>query len=251
MEYTWINPKLSAELKFNVLETTKKLYNKIFPSKDINLSENPREELRKYFITSNIKFNHKIHEYINKILSIENKINAKKLKSDMKLVLYQGDITELEVDVIVIPTNFKGMGCFDACHDCIENLVHSKAGPMLREECFRCMGETTLNPCSFFITSSFNLPSSHILHVRVPLLEENKMYDCYNKILDYCKTLKFKQIAFPLLSSEIDNNNNAFEKNIKICLRAIRKWLKDNNSDTQIIIVAKNKQEYDMFNKIN
>src|SRR5687768_8808657 len=58
-----------------------------------------------------------------------------------RLYLYKGDITKLEVDVIVNAANDKMLGCFNPTHKCIDNIIHSKAGPRLRMECRKLMNK--------------------------------------------------------------------------------------------------------------
>src|SRR5699024_2118562 len=42
--------------------------------------------------------------------------------------LWQGDITQLKVDGIVNAANSQLLGCFEANHNCIDNIIHTKAG---------------------------------------------------------------------------------------------------------------------------
>ena len=45
------------------------------------------------------------------------------LSSDERIVLWQGDITTLEVDAIVNAANSGMRGCFHALHSCIDNSI--------------------------------------------------------------------------------------------------------------------------------
>jgi len=49
--------------------------------------------------------------------------------------LWLGDITSLKCDAIVNAANKWLLGCFRPLHPCIDNAVHSAAGPKLREDC--------------------------------------------------------------------------------------------------------------------
>ncbi|WP_143708959.1 hypothetical protein [[Flexibacter] sp. ATCC 35208] len=46
-------------------------------------------------------------------------------------ILWQGDITTLQVDAIVNAANSQLLGCFHPFHKCIDNAIHSAAGPRL------------------------------------------------------------------------------------------------------------------------
>src|SRR2546429_6437426 len=50
-----------------------------------------------------------------------------------KFILWQGDITQLNADAIVNAANKYMLGCFQPLHACIDNAIHSAAGPQLRE----------------------------------------------------------------------------------------------------------------------
>lgn len=56
---------------------------------------------------------------------------------DTRLHLWRGDITTLAVDAIVNAANSALLGCFRPGHTCIDNAIHSVAGPRLREDCHR------------------------------------------------------------------------------------------------------------------
>ncbi|MBT2738885.1 macro domain-containing protein [Bacillus sp. ISL-7] len=54
-------------------------------------------------------------------------------------MLWQGDITQLNADAIVNAANKYMLGCFQPLHACIDNAIHSAAGPQLREDCVTIM----------------------------------------------------------------------------------------------------------------
>lgn len=57
------------------------------------------------------------------------------VKPDGRIYLWQGDITALKVDVIVNAANSQMCGCFHPMHNCVDNIIHSKAGIELRLCC--------------------------------------------------------------------------------------------------------------------
>ena len=62
-----------------------------------------------------------------------------KIKNSNKIILYQGDITKLKIDIIVNAGNSDGLGCFNPCHECIDNQIHTFSGIKLRLECYEIM----------------------------------------------------------------------------------------------------------------
>ena len=51
------------------------------------------------------------------------------------IYLWQGDITTLACDAIVNAANSGMTGCYQPCHGCIDNCIHTYAGIQLRNEC--------------------------------------------------------------------------------------------------------------------
>jgi len=60
---------------------------------------------------------------------------------DPRIVLWQGDITRLKTDAIVNAANSALLGCFQPCHSCIDNIIHTCAGIQLRLACHALMTE--------------------------------------------------------------------------------------------------------------
>ena len=56
-----------------------------------------------------------------------------------QLMLWRGDITTLACDAIVNAANSALLGCFRPDHPCIDNAIHAKAGPRLRNDCAQIM----------------------------------------------------------------------------------------------------------------
>ena len=54
---------------------------------------------------------------------------------DKNLHLWKGDITRIQADAIVNAANAQLLGCFQPCHGCIDNAIHTFAGIELRQEC--------------------------------------------------------------------------------------------------------------------
>ncbi|KAH6620293.1 hypothetical protein C7974DRAFT_230057 [Boeremia exigua] len=96
-------------------------------------------------------------------------------KPDVRLKLWQGDITTLADDVTAITNaaNSRMLGCFQPTHKCIDNVIHSFAGPRLRQECFsiiETMG-TDLPVGDAISTKGYCLPSPYIIHTVGPQLD--------------------------------------------------------------------------------
>ncbi|KAF9887639.1 hypothetical protein FE257_009732 [Aspergillus nanangensis] len=126
--------------------------------------------------------------------------NPSSLQS-IRLSLWKGDITTLtDVTAIVNAANSELLGCFRPEHRCIDNVIHSAAGPGLRDACSRLMlGQGHPEPTgSVKVTSGFNLPSQWVLHTVGPQLNarqsperihREQLAQCYRSCLDASERL--------------------------------------------------------------
>ena len=89
------------------------------------------------------------------------------------LYLWQGDITTLRCDAIVNAANSGMTGCYQPCHSCIDNCIHTFAGVRLRLHCGQLMeaqgheeptGRAKLTP-------AYNLPCRYVLHTVGPIVQ--------------------------------------------------------------------------------
>lgn len=57
------------------------------------------------------------------------------------IYIWKGDITRLKVGAIVNAANSGMTGCYQPCHNCIDNCIHTYAGIQLRLTCAKIMEE--------------------------------------------------------------------------------------------------------------
>ena len=88
------------------------------------------------------------------------------------IYLWQGDITLLSCDCIVNAANSQLLGCFQPCHSCIDNAIHTYSGIQLRIACDELMTKQGYEEPTgkAKITSAFNLPCKYILHTVGPIV---------------------------------------------------------------------------------
>jgi O-acetyl-ADP-ribose deacetylase (regulator of RNase III) len=90
-----------------------------------------------------------------------------------KVGVWQGDITLLCVDAIVNAANAYMLGCNLPDHACIDNAIHSAAGPALRSACRSVMesnGSVLAQPGQAIITPGFLLPAKFVIHTLGPVI---------------------------------------------------------------------------------
>lgn len=89
------------------------------------------------------------------------------------LYLWQGDITRLKVGAIVNAANSGMTGCYQPCHNCIDNCIHTYAGIQLRNYCSELMRrqghEEPTGQAK--ITPAFNLPCDYVIHTVGPIVQ--------------------------------------------------------------------------------
>ena len=88
------------------------------------------------------------------------------------LFIWRGDITRLRVGAIVNAANSGMTGCYQPCHNCIDNCIHTYAGIQLRNCCNDMMqAQGYEEPTGQAkITPAFNLPCDHVIHTVGPIV---------------------------------------------------------------------------------
>lgn len=124
--------------------------------------------------------------------------------------LWQGDITRLGIDGIVNAANSRMQGCFIACHNCIDNIIHTNAGIMLRRECARVsesLGGSLGVGCAA-VTGGYNLPCRYVIHTVGPRVEGSPepkdmeaLSDCYKNCIIQAKAFDMRSLAFCCIST--------------------------------------------------
>lgn len=115
---------------------------------------------------------------------------------DINLSLWQGDITTLTgLTAITNAANSQGLGCFQPPHRCIDNIIHSWAGPRLRHECNELMQSRgrEIEPGEAIVTGAYCLAADHVVHTVGPqlrrgaggptALQKEQLARCYASVL--------------------------------------------------------------------
>lgn len=152
--------------------------------------------------------------------------------------LWQGDITRLRCGAIVNAANSQMLGCFQPCHDCIDNCIHSFAGVQLRAECGENMarlrrryGPSYEQPTAVpMLTKAYNLPADKVIHVVGPIVDgalsarhERALLDCYKNVLDMCLENGIKSVAFCGISTGVFRFPR--ERAAQISVDTVERWL--------------------------
>ena len=171
------------------------------------------------------------------IPSIAESLGSKRPFAD-KLSLWQGDITCLALDAIVNAANSRMLGCFQPCHSCIDNCIHTYAGIQLRADCHRQMqalrgryGRNYEQPTALpMLTDGYNLPAKKVVHIVGPIVYdvltpelENDLADCYRNTLDLCAENGLRSVAFCSISTGVFRFPK--ERASEIAVQTVTEWL--------------------------
>lgn len=130
------------------------------------------------------------------------------------IFLWEGDITRLNADAIVNAANKTLLGCFLPGHNCIDNLIHSRAGMQMRNDCAKIMAQQGRSEeCGDTkVTRAYNLPSRYVFHTVGPMIlrdvtEEQRaqLRSCYHSVLNQAEEMGLKSVAFCCLSTGVFN----------------------------------------------
>ena len=158
------------------------------------------------------------------------------------IYLWQGDITRLAVDGIVNAANSGMTGCYQPCHNCIDNCIHTYAGIQLRNFCQELMDaqghEEPTGQAK--ITPGFNLPCKYVLHTVGPIVQgsltqehERLLASCYGSCLKLAEENGLKSIAFCCISTGVFMFPN--RRAAEIAVKTVREYRKENNSKIEVV----------------
>ena len=161
----------------------------------------------------------------------------------MPLKIIRQDITKIECDAIVNPSNihlYPGGGT--------DMSIHKAAGPELLKYCEQLggceVGQAKISP-------AFELPCKFVIHTVGPVWQENKksedlLVSCYKECLALAKEYNCETIAFPLISS----GSFGFPKKsvMKIATSVISDFLFDN--EMLVYLVVYDKKAFEISEKL-
>lgn len=153
-----------------------------------------------------------------------------------RTVLWQGDISLLAADAITNAANDALLGCFQPFHACIDNVIHSSAGPRLRDDCARIMrlqGHSE-DTGQAKLTRAYHLPSRYVAHTVGPIVaggqptqrQQTQLADCYRNILDTCSRWgDIRSVAFCCISTGVFGYPQ--ELAAEVAVRTVEEWRRD------------------------
>ena len=158
------------------------------------------------------------------------------------LYIWKGDITRLKVGAIVNAANSGMTGCYQPCHNCIDNCIHTYAGIQLRNYCNDMMikqrHEEPTGQAK--ITPAFNLPCEHVIHTVGPIVQgrltkehERLLISCYESCLRIADENEVTSIAFCCISTGVFMFPN--KRAAELAVQTVKQYKEKTKSKIKVI----------------
>ena len=158
------------------------------------------------------------------------------------LYIWKGDITRLKVGAIVNAANSGMTGCYQPCHNCIDNCIHTCAGIQLRNYCNHMMikqrHEEPTGQAK--ITPAFNLPCEHVIHTVGPIVQgrltkkhERLLISCYESCLRIADENEVTSIAFCCISTGVFMFPN--KRAAELAVQTVKQYKEKTKSKIKVI----------------
>lgn len=173
------------------------------------------------------------------------------------IYIWKGDITRLKVGAIVNAANSKMTGCYQPCHSCIDNCIHTYAGVQLRLECDKIMKRQGYDEPTgrAKITSAYNLPCDYVIHTVGPIVQgrlnsnhEKLLEACYRNCLELAEEKGIKSIAFCCISTGVFMFPN--ERAAQIAVATVKSFKKDRDSQIKVIFNVFKDEDEAIYKKL-
>ncbi|SHH98745.1 O-acetyl-ADP-ribose deacetylase (regulator of RNase III), contains Macro domain [Sporobacter termitidis DSM 10068] len=184
-------------------------------------------------------------EYLSERLAERGIVDAASLPavpSNPRLAIWRGDITALKVDAIVNAANSRMEGCWQPCHACIDNCIHTFAGVQLRLRCHELMtaqgheeptGQAKLTP-------GYNLPAKYVLHTVGPIIDHPLteqdcalLASCYLSCLKLAAQNSCRAVAFCCISTGVFRFPQ--DKAAELAVQTVKEFLNEPSSIERVV----------------
>lgn len=158
------------------------------------------------------------------------------------IYLWQGDITTLACDAIVNAANSGMTGCYQPCHNCIDNCIHTYAGIQLRNACAEIMEKQRHEEPTgqAKITPAYNLPCKYVIHTVGPIVQgrltkqhEEQLASCYRSCLELADANGIHSIAFCCIATGVFGFPQ--RRAAEIAVQAVRGYKAETCSNIEVI----------------
>lgn len=199
-------------------------------------------------------------EYLSELVRSRGIVDAESLPAselDPRITLWQGDITTLRCDAIVNAANSALLGCWQPCHSCIDNMIHSLSGVQLRIKCNEIIQEQghEEETGTAKITPAYNLPCKYVLHtvgpiISGPLRKEDcdLLAGCYQSCLELAAGNNVRSVAFCCISTGVFHFPQ--RRAAEIAVETVRQFLETDSSIDRVIFNVFTDRDLAIYQKL-
>ena len=199
-------------------------------------------------------------EYLSELVRSRGIVDAESLPAselDPRNTPWQGDITTLRCDAIVNAANSALLGCWQPCHSCIDNMIHSLSGVQLRIKCNEIMQaqghEEETGTAK--ITPAYNLPCKYVLHtvgpiISGPLRKEDcdLLAGCYQSCLELAAGNNVRSVAFCSISTGVFHFPQ--QRAAEIAVETVKQFLETDSSIDRVIFNVFTDRDLTIYQKL-
>lgn len=173
------------------------------------------------------------------------------------IYVWQGDITRLRAGAIVNAANSGMTGCYQPCHACIDNCIHTYAGIQLRNYCNELMEKQGFaEPTGQAkITPAYNLPCDYVIHTVGPIVQgklndrhRQMLKSCYESCLDIAVENDVKSIAFCCISTGVFMFPN--EEAARIAVETVYEYRQRTGSKIEVVFNVFKDYDKEIYEKL-
>jgi len=173
------------------------------------------------------------------------------------IYLWRGDITTLKCGAIVNAANSGMTGCYQPCHSCIDNCIHTYAGVQLRLRCAEIMEAQGFEEPTgqAKITPAYNLPCDYVLHTVGPIVQgqltithEQQLAACYRSCLKLAEEHQVGSIAFCCISTGVFMFPN--ERAAEIAVQTVQEYRAETGSKLEVIFNVFKEQDEEIYRRL-
>lgn len=166
------------------------------------------------------------------------------------LELIRGDITKMQVDVIVNAANTSLLGGGG-----VDGAIHRAGGPAILEDCRKIRARQ--GGCAVgeaVITTAGNLPAKYVIHTVGPVWnggnssEEQLLRNAYYNSLLLAAEHKLETIAFPNISTGIYHFPKP--RAAEIAVATVKEFMSTNKGIKQVVFVCFDEENYRLYEEV-
>lgn len=173
------------------------------------------------------------------------------------IYLWQGDITKLKCGAIVNAANSQMLGCFNPCHGCIDNAIHTFAGVQLRRDCNEIMQKQGYDEPTgqAKLTPAYNLPCKYVIHTVGPIVsgrltqeDRDLLKSCYLSCLKLAEEKSVDSIAFCCISTGVFGFPQ--REAAQIAVDTVKEYKEESHSDIKVIFNVFKDSDLAIYRKV-